>query len=62
MKRIAGLAGVLVTAAGLAVFAASGASADVRGPAVPVGLGHSGVVHGAGHPTEMLVGVAITGA
>jgi len=48
MNRIAGLAGALVMAAGLAVVVAPGASADAREFRVPTGIGPSGVVYGEG--------------
>lgn len=48
MKRIAGLAGALVVAAGLVALVAPGASADARDYRVPVGLSMAEVVHGDG--------------
>jgi hypothetical protein len=48
MKRITGLAGALVAAAGLAVSVAPGVSADARDHRVPTGLSPSGVVYGDG--------------
>jgi hypothetical protein len=48
MKRIAGLAGALVMAAGLAVVTVPGASADAGDHGVPLGVSPSGVVYGEG--------------
>jgi hypothetical protein len=48
MKRVTGFAGALLTAVGLVVVLAPGASADGRDVRVPVGVSPSGVAHEGG--------------